>query len=60
MLHNHHAREEDARIVPLGTLLAVDPSLEPVMSLSIGKGLWRNADEIYWHQWSRESDEDIT
>jgi hypothetical protein len=33
--------EEDARLVPLGCLLASDPSLAAVVDLEVGKGLWR-------------------
>lgn len=51
---------EDMRSVPLGTLLAADPSLEAVVSLPIGSGLWREADEVGWHQWSRNSGEGIS
>lgn len=40
----------EMRVVALGTLLAVDPSLEPVVSLKIGTGLWRD-DASEWHQW---------
>ncbi len=35
--------KDEMRVVALGTLLAVDPSLEPVVSLTIGTGLWRDA-----------------
>ena len=33
--------EKDARAVPLATLLAYDPTLEPVTRLEVGQGLWR-------------------
>jgi hypothetical protein len=45
------ARDE-MRMVALGTLLAVDPSLEPVVSLEIGTGLWRD-EASEWHPWER-------
>jgi len=38
------------RVVPLGTLVAADRSLEPVVNLGIGEGLWRDADSA-WHPW---------
>jgi hypothetical protein len=44
---------EQARIVPLGTLVAADPSLSPVMNLEIGKGLWREPEGDQWHPWSK-------
>lgn len=34
--------EDEVRIVPLGTLLAADPSLMPVVSLPVGGGLIRD------------------
>lgn len=44
---------EEMRVVAVGTLLAVDPSLEPVMSLIIGTGLWRDATSD-WHPWVKK------
>lgn len=44
--------KEDARIVPLATLLGFDPTLIAALDLPIGKGLWR--DDIknsYWNKW---------
>ena len=38
------------RVVPLGTLVEADRSLEPVVNLRIGEGLWRDADSA-WHPW---------
>jgi len=44
--------KDEMRMVGLGTLLAVDPSLEPVVNLKIGAGLWRDATSD-WHPWVR-------
>jgi len=42
--------KDEMRVVALGTLLAADPSLEPVASLTVGTGVWR--DEVSeWHPW---------
>ena len=42
--------KDEMRVVALGTLLAVDSSLEAVVSLAIGGGLWR--DEVSeWQPW---------
>lgn len=41
----------DMRIVPLGSLMAIDPSLLPVVSLDVGSGLWRSADDDSWNSW---------
>lgn len=40
--------EDEARRVPLGTLLGADPSLLPVTSLAVGKGLWRDPEKGEW------------
>ncbi len=46
---------EEARVVPLGCLLAADPSLRPVVDLEIGKGLWRDDDGSDWTPWVQSS-----
>ncbi len=43
--------EEDIRIVPFGTLLGIDPSLETSINLEIGKGLWRDSKDHEWTEW---------
>ena len=43
--------EKDVRIVPLGVLLGVDPTLEEATYLDIGKGLWRDSDSE-WVTWN--------
>jgi len=42
--------KDKMRVVALGTLLAADPSLEAVVSLAIGTGLWRD-ETSEWHPW---------
>jgi hypothetical protein len=42
--------EAERRVVPLGILLAADPSLLPAVDLSVGAGFWRDA-ESEWHPW---------
>lgn len=44
--------KKDIRIVSLGTLLGIDPSLEPILNLKIGKGIWRDSTELKWHKWN--------
>lgn len=41
----------DRRMVPLGLLLGIDLTLEPVVFLPIGKGLWRDSDALEWNEW---------
>lgn len=43
----------DARVVPLGTLLASDPTLSPAVNLEIGCGLWRDGGDGGWNPWRR-------
>ena len=42
----------DVRVVPLGILLAVDPTLEEIASLEVGQARWRDASESEWHTWN--------
>jgi hypothetical protein len=41
----------DLRVIPLGTLLGIDPSLEVVTSLKVGTALWRDTVDLIWHPW---------
>jgi len=43
--------KDELRVVPLGVLLAADPTLTPIVSLPIGGGLWRDAASD-WHVWA--------
>lgn len=43
----------EIRRVPLGTLLSADPSLTAVLSLELGKGLWRSPADLNWHSWGK-------
>lgn len=44
--------DEDCRVVPIGTLIAADPSLNIVLDLEIGKGVWREVnEESSWQPW---------
>jgi len=42
--------KDELRVVPLGTLVAIDESLVPVMTLPTGNGLWRDS-VSEWHAW---------
>jgi hypothetical protein len=46
--------KNEMRMVALGTLLAADPSLEPVVNLTIGTGLWRRDAISEWHPWVKK------
>lgn len=41
----------ELRVIPLGTMIAIDPSLSIVANIETGKGLWRDIDEMQWHAW---------
>jgi hypothetical protein len=43
--------ESDLRIVPLGTMLGHDATLECIVNLEIGFGLWREGAGLEWHPW---------
>lgn len=46
--------KDDMRVVALGTLVAADKSLIPVVNLLIGEGLWRDpAPDSAWHEWRK-------
>jgi len=42
--------KDEIRVVSIGTLVAADASLLPVLALPVGGGLWRDADSD-WHPW---------
>lgn len=44
--------KEKTLIVPLGTMLGIDNTLEPVVNLQINKGIWRDPIELIWHNWN--------
>ncbi len=43
--------EEDIRVVPLTTILSIDNSIRDAFKLEIGKGLWREVEEMKWNDW---------
>lgn len=44
-------QKEDIRVVSLGTIIGIDKSLLPALSLNIGKGLWRESGDSDWNSW---------
>ncbi len=44
-------KEDDIMIVPLGTILGIDNTLEPILSLAVGDGLWRDNKYSNWQDW---------
>jgi len=46
--------KDEMRVVALGTLVAADESLVPVVNLAIEEGLWRDPDpDSEWHPWRK-------
>ncbi|CAA7196832.1 DUF4262 domain-containing protein [Chryseobacterium potabilaquae] len=43
--------KNDIRILPIATILGIDNSLAPITNLDIGKGLWRDSEELRWKNW---------
>lgn len=43
--------EKDIRIVPLGTMLGIDKTIEASLDLEIGKGIWRDSTYSGWQKW---------
>jgi hypothetical protein len=46
--------KDELRVVPLGTLIASDSSLDRIVKLSVGTGLRREG-MSEWHPWGKES-----
>jgi hypothetical protein len=44
-------KEEDIRIVPLGTIVGIDSTLEPTVNLAVAQGLWRDSKDSEWQDW---------
>lgn len=44
-------KKEDARIIPLGVLLGIDPTLCDALELEVGRGLWREKKGEKWNNW---------
>lgn len=47
--------EEDMRVVPVTSLVAIDPSLDRALKLEVGKALWRDEASGDWNIWSKSS-----
>jgi hypothetical protein len=45
--------QDDIRVVSLAIRLGIDDSLLPILNLEIGKGFWRDANELQWQQWGQ-------
>jgi hypothetical protein len=43
---------DEGRVMPLGTLLAVDETLMVVTRLDVGRAIWRDSERGEWHAWN--------
>ena len=50
--HGLDVLPDDVREVPIAVLLSIDDSLEEVIDLDIGKGLWRDNKNTTWKNWN--------
>jgi hypothetical protein len=48
--------KSDIRKVPLGILLGHDATLECIVNLEIGRGVWREGKDHEWHSWGKRAD----
>lgn len=44
-------KEEEIRIVPLGTILGIEDKLQRTVNLAVEKGLWRDNKDSEWNDW---------
>lgn len=44
-------KKSDMRMIPMGTMLAIDSSLERITQVKIGTGLWRESYQDEWNEW---------
>jgi hypothetical protein len=50
--------DEDMRVVPLGTILAADPTLARALTLSVGSSIWRDDDAGEWQVLDGRNDDE--
>ena len=43
--------DKDVRVLPISTFIGVDPTLDVVLSLPEGDGIWRDSEDLEWHDW---------
>lgn len=44
--------KDEIRIISVGTLIGIDKSIEPILKLNTGKGIWRDSEELLWNNWN--------
>ena len=43
--------EENMRVISLGTIIGIDPSILYALDLKIGTGIWRDTVKLNWNKW---------
>jgi hypothetical protein len=43
--------KDEIRIVPFGTMIGLDSSILSSINLEMGKGMWRDSEELVWNDW---------
>lgn len=43
--------QEDVRVIPIMTLLGIDPSAHSILELKVGDGIWREDGDSEWQEW---------
>ncbi len=44
-------KEKDVRVVPLATLVGIDNTLTEILNKQVGKGAWRELENLQWQDW---------
>lgn len=43
---------EDIRVISLATIIGIDISMDKMLKLEVGKGIWRDTQELVWNDWN--------
>jgi len=43
--------KDSIRVISIATIVGIDNSMLPILTLNIGKGLWRDSEVLQWNNW---------